>query len=365
MSNLSVNAITNAAGGNTATINGMTPTGPSLQGFRNRLFNGSYAVAQRGTTFASGSNNDDTYNLDRWYVLSDGNDIVDITQNTAAAPTDQKYCIALDVETTAKKFGIAQIIENINCADLQGQTVTLSFQAKVSATTKLDNVKCAIVAWSGTADSVTSDIISAWGAEGTNPTLIANATYENSPANLNVTTDWATYTVSAPIDTASTNNVIVFIWSDVTDTTAGDFLYLAGVQLEAGSVATPFERRPYGTELQLAQRYYQKSYNDSTTPGTATTVGAKWSGAFGANDLYYQSVAFNQSMRASPTVRIFNVNNGNNNQLSEYTINPTTFATNRAIAIKDAGQAGVSIDGNGQLANGRLYAYQFDATAEL
>jgi hypothetical protein len=235
----------------------MTPTAQSLQGFRNRLFNGSYAVAQRGTTFASGSNNDDTYNLDRWYVLSDGNDAVDITQNTAAAPPEQKFCIALDVETANKKFGVAQIIENINCADLQGQTVTVSFQAKVSATTKLDNVKCAIVAWSGTADSVTSDIISAWGAEGTNPTLIADATYENTPANLNVTTDWATYTVSAPIDTASTNNVIVFIWSDVTDTTAGDFLYLAGVQLEAGSVATPFERRDYGRELIMCQRYCQ------------------------------------------------------------------------------------------------------------
>jgi hypothetical protein len=48
----------------------------------------------------------------------------------------------------------------------------------------------------------------------------------------------------------------VFIWSDVTDTTAGDFLYLAGVQLEAGAVATPFERRPFGTELALCQRYY-------------------------------------------------------------------------------------------------------------
>ena len=264
MSTLAVNTITNAAGGNTAQINGMTPTADSLQGFRNRLFNGSYAVAQRGTTFAS--NNDDTYNLDRWYVLSDGNDAVDITQNTADAPPEQKFCIALDVETANKKFGVAQIIENINCADLQGQTVTVSFQAKVSATTKLDNVKCAIVAWSGTADSVTSDIISAWGAEGTNPTLIANATYENTPANLNVTTDWATYTVSAPIDTASTNNVIVFIWSDVTDTTAGDFLYLAGVQLEAGAVATPFERRPFGTELALCQRYCV-NYTSTTANG--------------------------------------------------------------------------------------------------
>ena len=288
MSSIAVNAIVDANSGNTATINGTTPTGPSLQGFRNRLFNGSYAVAQRGTTFASGSNNDDTYNLDRWYVLSDGNDAVDITQNTAAAPPEQKFCIALDVETANKKFGVAQIIENINCADLQGQTVTLSFQAKVSATTKLDNVKCAIVAWSGTADSVTSDIISAWGAEGTNPTLIANATYENSPANLNVTTDWETYTVSAPIDTASTNNVIVFIWSDVTDTTAGDFLYLAGVQLEAGAVATPFERRPYGTELALCQRYFEK-----IGMVVLTTVATNYQGGYWA-----------VSKRAIPTLTI-------------------------------------------------------------
>ena len=228
-------------------------------GFKNRIINGNFAVAQRGTSFTSTSsaNNDDTYNLDRWYVLSDGNDIVDITQNTAASDTGDKYNIALDVETVNKKFGIAQIIENINCADLQGQSVTLSFKAKVSATTKLDNVKCAIVAWSGTSDTVTSDIISAWNAEGTNPTLIANATYENTPANLNVTTSWATYSVTATVDTSSTGNVIVFIWSDVTDTTLGDFLYITNVQLEKGSTATSFDYRPYGTELALCQRYYR------------------------------------------------------------------------------------------------------------
>jgi hypothetical protein len=203
----------------------------------------------------------------------------------------------LDVETEDDKFGVAQIIENINCADLQGQTVTLSFQAKVSATTKLDNVKCAIVAWSGTADSVTSDIISAWEAEGTNPTLIANATYENTPANLNVTTSWATYTVSAPIDTASTNNVIVFIWSDVTDTTAGDFLYLAGVQLEAGSVATPFERRPYGTELQLCQRYFQ------FIGGTAASF-PLWQSYYPSGEFAAWPMPFKSEMRSSPTSTI-------------------------------------------------------------
>ena len=228
----------------------------STMGFKNRIINGGFDIAQRGTSFTStgGGNNDDAYVLDRFYILSDGNDAVDITQTTTV-PTGAKYSIGLDVETVNKKFGIAQIIENANCFDAIGQTVTLSFDAKVSSTTKLDNVKCAIVAWSGTADSVTSDIISAWGAEGTNPTLIANATYENSPANLNVTTSFARYTVSAAVDTSSTTNIIVFIWSDVTDTSLGDFLYITNVQLEKGSTATSFDYRPYGTELALCQRY--------------------------------------------------------------------------------------------------------------
>ena len=254
--------------------------------FRNRIINGGFDIAQRGTSFVSGANDDDTYNLDRWYVLSDGNDAVDITQTTTV-PTGAKYSIGLDVETANKKFGIAQIIENANCFDAIGGNVTLSFQAKVSSTTKLDNVKCAIVSWSGTADTVTSDIISAWGAEGTNPTLIANATYENTPANLNVTTSFATYSVTANVDTASTANIIVFIWSDVTDTTAGDFLYITNVQLEVGSVATPFERRPYGQELSLCQRYCQRLGNGSGFSNNTT-------------DLQF-SVQYIVPMRATPT----------------------------------------------------------------
>ncbi|NBT50130.1 MAG: hypothetical protein EBV86_00340 [Marivivens sp.] len=260
--------------------------GGPLAGTRNRIINGDFSVAQRGTSFVSGANNDDVYTLDRWYILSDGNDAIDVTQETLTVPTNQKYAIALDVETANKKFGIAQIIENVNCVGLTGNTVTLSFKAKVSSTTKLDNVKAAIVAWSGTADTVTSDIISAWGVEDSNPTLIANATYENTPANLNVTTSYATYTVSAAIDTASTNNIIVFIWSDVTDTTAGDFLYVTDLQLEPGTVATPFERRSYGQELALCQRYY----------GTVTTQ-VTASATSPAKGIFYKT-----SMRATATI---------------------------------------------------------------
>jgi hypothetical protein len=251
---------------------------------KNYLINGGFAVAQRGTSFTASANNDDAYTLDRWYILSDTNDVIDVTQETTTVPTNGQFAIALDVETVNKKFGIATIIENKDVIGLVGNTVTFSFKAKVSATTKLDNVKAAIVAWSGTADTVTSDIISAWGAEGTNPTLIANATYENSPANLSLTTSYATYSVSAAVDTASTKNLILFIWSDVTDTTAGDFLYIAESKLELGSTATAFVYAGETTQGELAacQRYFIKyggqeiyevlAQSGSSTSATASVV---------------------------------------------------------------------------------------------
>ena len=232
---------------------------PATGSFGNRLINGDFSIAQRGTSFSGGTTNaDDTYTLDRWYVLSEGSDTIDVSQETTEVPTGGKYSIALDVETTGEKFGIAQIIEGINCVGLIGNTATLSFKAKVSDA-RIDTVKAAIVSWSGTENTVTSDIISAWNADGTTPTLIANATFENTPADLGVTTSWATYSVTADIDTASTANVIVFIWSDdATNPTAGDFFYLADVQLEIGDTVTPFEHRPIGTELTLCQRYFYK-----------------------------------------------------------------------------------------------------------
>ena len=261
----------------------------------NALINGQFAVAQRGTSFVAGANNDTDYTLDRWKLFSDGNDVVDVTQETTIVPTNRQYAIALDVETANKKFGIAQIIEKKNCVNLIGETVTLSFQAKVSATTNLDNVKAAIIAWDGTADEPTDDMISAWGAEGTDPTLATNFTYENTPSNLNLTTSYATYSVTASVDTASTDNIIVFIWSDVTTTSASEFLYITDVKLEAGQAATPFEHRSYGDELALCQRYYYES------GGTATNdwgqKGYQTTNSYVANTLSHPV-----AMRAAPSV---------------------------------------------------------------
>ncbi len=239
-----------------------TRTGTSSSSmFRNHLHNGSFNIIGRGagpfTAATAFINNDATILLDRWRILSDGNDIVDVSQETSTIPTapGAQTAIALDVETINKKFGIIQWVEKRNCEDLIGGNVIVSFKAKVSGTTKLDNIKCAIIAWSSTADAPTADAISAWGVEGTNPTLVANMTYENTPANLGVTTSYATYSVTAAVDTASTANIGVFIWSDVTDTTLAEFVYITDVQLEAGTVATPYERRPISVEADLCGRY--------------------------------------------------------------------------------------------------------------
>ena len=261
---------------------------------RNKLINGDFSVAQRGTSLTStdSANNDAKYTLDRWQLFSDGNDVVDVSQETTTVPTNQLYAIALDVETANKKFGIAQKIEQKNCVDLIGNEVTLSFKAKVSATTNLDNVKCAIIAWDGTADTLTDDMISAWGSEGTNPTLATNYTYENTPANLSLTTSYATYTTTATIDTSGAKNVVVFIWSDVTTTSAGEFLYITDVQLEKGPSNSIFERKSYGQQLADCQRYYEIG-----------KINMSGFGETGATDTHcFQTIQFASQKRVAPSI---------------------------------------------------------------
>jgi len=291
---------------------------------KNYIVNGGFAVSQRGTSFTStgGANNDDAYTLDRWYILSDGNDTIDVTQETSVVPTNGQYAIALDVETVNKKFGIATIIENRDCIGLIGNNVTFSFKAKVSSTTKLDNVKAAIVAWSGTADTVTSDIVSAWNGEGSNPTLIANATYENTPANLSLTTSYATYSITANVDTASTKNLILFIWSDVTDTTLGDFLYIAESKLEKGSSVTDFvySGTNYQGELANCQRYY---WNLVTGNDLMFGTGSYYNAAF-----VQGFIPFPVTMRGTPSLVVtsganyyYLQQNGGVDALDDFTIN--------------------------------------------
>lgn len=255
-------------------ISGVASINGSSVPKRNYILNPEFAYAQRGTAITattpfSSANNDGAAIIDMYRIVSDGNDIVDINQTETDVPTGSKTAIELDVETADKKFGIVQFIENVNCESIINQEVTLSFQAQ--ATAALDDVRAGIISWTGTEDAPTADIIAAWQSEGTNPTLATDFAFENTPADLNVTTSYAKYSVTATIDTSGTKNVAIFIWSNVTGTTAGtDKLHISQVQLEKGSSATDFNFPSFGDVVLSCNRYLYFKFQTGNDFDTGT-----------------------------------------------------------------------------------------------
>lgn len=251
---------------------------------KNYLDNPSFLIAKRGSTFTSATvgapNNDAAILLDRWRLLSDGNDIVDVTQTRDGPVGGSAFCIRFDVETVNKKFGICQILEARRGFPLIGKTVTLSAAMKVSNTTRLDKIKMAILTWAGTEDQPTVDVVSSWNADGTSPTLATNWTYENTPADLGVTTAWARYSVSAALDSGTITNIAVLIWSDnVTDTDLGDFFYVTDVKLELGGKETPYDPPNFIQDWNECDRFFKVIsrglsfiFTESATVADATLI---------------------------------------------------------------------------------------------
>lgn len=221
---------------------------------KNRVINGDMRVCQR-TTLGS---TDDSYTLDRWTLLLEAASAAAVTQETSDVPTDgSKYALKLTVGSGEdNKFGVATYLEFRDVADLRGKTVSL--QAKLKATAAITDVRMAVLEWTGTADSVTSDVVSSWGSAGTNPTLATSWAYLGTPANLGVTTSWATYRVEGLTVGASANNLAVLVWcEDESTTVTTDSLLITDVQLEEGPTCSGYERRPFAQELQLCQRYFE------------------------------------------------------------------------------------------------------------
>ncbi len=257
-----------AAGGITDGLNYAFTSGSNANTYFNGnvLINTDFRISQRtkpgsAALYNSTSvypNNDDAFTLDRWYILSDGNNRVIVSRDTTEVMADMPASCRLQVVTTSTtgfKFGIAQMVESSNCIGLIDTTVTLSFKAKVNSTTKLSNVKAAVVEWTGTADAITSDIVSAWNVAGTSPTLIANAAYVTTPANLSLQTVWKDCVLTGKVS-SSCKNLIVFIWSDVQDTTAGDYVSIGDVTLEAGGAPTGYKRLQASSILDQCYRYF-------------------------------------------------------------------------------------------------------------
>lgn len=242
--------------------------GGQLAGLRNKIINGKMEIAQRGTSFISPASL--TYTLDRWVFGIAGTGAVTVSQQ-ADAPSDNEFQNSLRYTVTTADASIAagdalllsQRIEGYNARDLIGRTFTLSFWACSSKT----GIHCVAFRNSGADRSYVLEY-----------TVNAANTWEKKSVTLSGglitagTWDWTTgvgLTVFFTAAVGSTLQTTAGAWQtgnfqatanqvNCLDT-IGNIFAITGVQLEVGSVATPFEHRPYGMELALAQRYFERS----------------------------------------------------------------------------------------------------------
>jgi len=300
------------SGGHAANPSWVDPSGiVDLARQYNYIINPDGEIAQRGASGAAlwnstttPANNDDTYLWDRTLLISDGNDIVDCSQVSAVLP-GSNLCMKLEVETQNKKFGIVKFIHAEDAKKLKGKYMNFSFQAKTEAGKVIENLRCAVLTWAGAADTVTSDVVNAWNAEGADPTWSANWTAENTPANIAITNSWAKYTTfNIYLDSATINNVACVIWADDTDAAVNDLLYLAQLDYYISDGSNIEERsfvpRLINDEINFCENTVIKSYDINIAPGSAGTTTYIYGTALGTFILNDGNIFLSCRMRISP-----------------------------------------------------------------
>jgi hypothetical protein len=313
--------------------------------FRNRIINGAMVIDQRNAG-ASVAFTSAAYTLDRWVGAvgtATGTTIQRSTTSTTGFSNSALITIGTGASPAAGAVNrIYQVIEGFNIADFawgtaSAATVTLSFWVRSSVT--------------GTFSGA----------------LYGASTIQSYPFNYTInaanTFEQKTITIAGPTTGTwdSTNGTGIYVNFDLgsgtnfkttanawgTGTyigvtgatnlcaTTGATFYITGVQLEAGTTASPFEYRQYGIELQLCQRYYEQ-YNF----GNRTSMFGAAQSASTAEILFRYMV----TKRASPTISVNNylayrINNwgGGDQQANSFTANESDsiqarFQFNKATA---------------------------------
>jgi hypothetical protein len=286
---------------------------PNTFGFKNRIINGAMVIDQRNAG-ASVTANDGVYTVDRFvYSMSAASKGTSQQSTTTATGFTNSVLFTSSSAYTvgaAEHFSLVQKIEGFNVSDLgwgsaSAQTVTLSFWVRSSLT--------------GTFGGSISN--SALNRSYPFTFTISSAnTFEQKTITIagDTTGTWVTNSgvgmwVFFNLGCGSTNSGTAGAWAGATYFSAtgatsvvgtnGATFYITGVQLEKGSTATSFDYRPYGTELALCQRYYEKSYEMATVPGAAF-ANSTWIGTVNpaATTAILGMAYFKASKRTAPTI---------------------------------------------------------------
>ena len=370
--NIGMKLVGKGTGEVTARVNGSDVFNASSNfGFKNRIINGAMVLAQRGTSFTAGAGSLD-YTLDRWAIFEDTDGVCTIAQDTSVYPVGFTNSLKFTTTTADASLGaaqrvlLAQRIEGFNSADLawgtaNAATVTLSFWVRSSLTGTfggaLENGSfnrsypftytiSAANTWEQKSVTIAGDTSGTWATGNTLGIQVA--------FGLGVGTDnsgtagaWAASNLQSATSAVSVIGTLNATWQ------------ISGVQLEKGSTATSFDYRPYGTELQLAQRYFEKSYNQETVPGVAAFTPGFASSVSSSNaPTQANGCSFKVFKRASPTVVTYNAVSGASG--ASYRVSDGSSV---ATTLTNAGQNGIGYIDVPSSANG--YYWHFTASAEL
>jgi len=344
---------------------------------KNRIINGAMVISQRwGTTAVSDATNTNPYLVDRWSFYGDPASKVTLQQNQGSVTPPAGFVNYMGLTSSSAytpaagdAFRFQQIIEGFNIADLNwgtanAKTVTLSFWVRSSLTGTFGGALSnsalnrsypftftisAANTWEYETITIAGDTSGTWSTD-TGPGMIC--TWDlGSGSDRNATANtWSAgnyFRTSSCVDLIATN---------------GATLYITGVQLEVGSVATPFERRPFTTELQLCQRYYCKTFDFATAPANnggnngMLMCGTISSGNYEPNAMW----RFPVEMRADPTVTLYNPSTGTTGQWQGGGV------TSSNARVGSGGSGGIVIDNTGtNLTGSNKWRIQAAASAEL
>jgi hypothetical protein len=355
-----------------ATFAGTPVPGSSF--LRNRIINGDMRIDQRNAG-ASISVTATGFPVDRFYINANSTGVIS-GQRSTVAPAGFTNSLLMTVTTPRGTiaandvYGVRQTLEGFNTADLMwgsasAQTVTLSFWVRSSITgtytVSLFNAafnRSYVATYTVNAANtfeyktvvVPGDTTGTWA---TDNTASINVFWDvGSGSDFQATAN--TWVAAGDLRTSGSTNWI---------STNGATFYLTGVQLEVGTAATPFERRQYGQELALCQRYYEKSYNINTVPGSSSDslrfegmiAFAKPVSSF--NEEF--TTRFSVGKRSSATVVVFNPDTGASGGYRDF----TNSVNRTGISILDAGTSGFKALITDAVQEGG--GFQFTAAAEL
>jgi hypothetical protein len=286
----------------TQVSSGLIDSTAQYTGFKNRIINGAMMIDQRnaGASVSIASSGTVYFSVDRFQTRMDTS-TGSTTQQSTVAPSGFVNSNLVTVGTGASPAsGAANYfghrIEGFNIADFgwgtaSASTVTLSFWVRSSLTGTFGVSLRNASTNRSYVSSYTINSADTWEQKSITIVGDTGGTW-NTTNGIGAFLFWD-IGIGSNISTSTTNSWQAANFSGLAGgvklcETSGATFYITGVQLEKGSTATSFDYRPYGTELQLCQRYFQKE--------TSRPIGK----AFSTEQM--GTVPFFATMRSSPSV---------------------------------------------------------------